>query len=105
MHGLRAVVKRVFDREDFAGVHVAIQGLGAVGMDLAGRLHAAGARLSVADVRHEAVERAVARFGAQEAPVSAIHAIEADIFAPCALGGVITEESALQIRARAVAMP
>jgi leucine dehydrogenase len=103
MHGLRAVLKRAFGREDFAGVHVAIQGLGAVGMDLAGRLHAAGARLSVADIRREPVERAVALFGAQEAPVCAIHALDADIFAPCALGGVITEETALQIRARAVA--
>jgi leucine dehydrogenase len=102
-HGLRAVLKRVMGREDFEGVHVAIQGLGAVGMDLAGRLHAAGARLSVADVRHEAVERAVARFGAEAVPVSAIHAADADIYAPCALGGVITEETALQVRAKAVA--
>jgi leucine dehydrogenase len=103
MHGLRAVLKRAFGREDFKGVHVAIQGLGAVGFDLAGRLHAAGARLSVADIRHDQVERAAARFGAEAMPVSAIHAAEADIFSPCALGGVITEETAPQVRARAVA--
>lgn len=103
MHGLSAVLKRGFDRDDFNGVHVAIQGLGAVGWGLAERLHAAGARLSVADIRHEAVERAVARFGAEAIPVNAIHATDADIFSPCALGGVITEQSALQVKARAVA--
>lgn len=103
IHGLRAVLKRQFGRDDFNGVSVAIQGLGSVGWGVAERLHTAGARLVVADVRHEAVERAVARLGATAAPTTAIHTAEVDIYSPCALGGVITEQSAQQIQARAVA--
>lgn len=103
MHGLRAVLERQFGREDFAGVRVAIQGLGAVGWGLAERLHAAGARLVVADVRQDVAARAVARFGAEVLPPDAIHAAEVDIYCPCALGGVITERTAEEIRARAVA--
>jgi leucine dehydrogenase len=103
MSGLRAVLSRALGREDFNGVRVAIQGLGAVGWGLAERLHAAGADLIVADIRPDAVEQAVARFRAAAAPTDAIHAAEADIFSPCALGGGITEQTAANVRARAVA--
>src|SRR3546814_12438360 len=80
----------------------AVQGLCAVGWGVAERLHAEGARLVVSDVRMDQVERAVERFGASVAPVDKIHEAEVDIYAPCALGGVITEATATEVRARAV---
>lgn len=103
MHGLRAVLEWQFQRESFEGMRVAVQGLGAVGWGVAERLHAAGARLTVADIRRDVVERAIQRFGAEPAPTDAIHRADVDIYVPCALGGVITEKSAREIRARAVA--
>lgn len=103
LHGLRAVIECHFQRGDFKNLSVAVQGLGAVGWGVAERLHAEGARLIVADVRHEIVDRAVAKFGASVASPQTIHIAEADIYSPCALGGVITERTALAIRARAVA--
>jgi leucine dehydrogenase len=103
MHGLRAVLEHQFGRNDFKGVSVAIQGLGAVGWKVAERLHAAGARLTVADVRRQTAERAVAEFGAAIVLPENIHAEEVDIYSPCALGGVITEQIVPVIRARAVA--
>lgn len=103
MHGLRAVLERQFERDDFRGIKVAIQGLGAVGWGIAERLYAAGARLVVADVRQERVDRAVTELGAVAAPPEKIQEAEVDIYAPCALGGVITLDTAHTIRARAVA--
>jgi len=103
LHGLRAVIEYRFQRNDFNNLSVAIQGLGAVGWGVAERLHAEGARLTVADVRRENIDRAVAQFGASVASPQTIHAAEVDIYSPCALGGVITEHSAQAIRARAVA--
>ena len=103
MHGLRAVLERRFDRDSFTGMKVAVQGLGAVGWGVAERLHAAGAKLVVADVRAEPVERAVAQFGAVKTSTDRIHEAEVDIYAPCALGGVISERTAGEIRALAVA--
>lgn len=103
VHGLHAVLKWQFERDDFAGIKVAVQGLGAVGWGVAERLHAAGARLVVSDVRKDQVERAVEQFAASAAPVDRIHEAEVDIYAPCALGGVITEATATEVRARAVA--
>ncbi len=103
MHGLRAVLERQFRGADFDDIRVAIQGLGAVGWNVAEQLHAHGAQLTVADIRPERVERAVALFDARAVDPHEVHRSEADIYCPCALGGVITSESAAQIRARAVA--
>lgn len=103
MHGLEAVVAHRFGRSDFSGLRFAVQGLGAVGMGVAERLHAAGAQLVVADIRPDAVDLAVARFGAEAVAAEDIHRASVDIFCPCALGGSLTEETAYEIRAAAVA--
>jgi leucine dehydrogenase len=103
LHGLRAVLEAQFRTESFEGVRVAVQGLGAVGWHIAERLHAAGARLVVADIRPDVVARAVGAFGATALPTQTIHSAEVDIYAPCALGGVLTEVTVNEIRATAVA--
>jgi leucine dehydrogenase len=103
LHGSRAVLESRFGTDSFEGVRIAVQGLGAVGWRIAERLHAAGARLVVADIRPDIVAKAVRTFGATSLPTQTIHSAEVDIYAPCALGGVITEVSAAEIRAKAVA--
>lgn len=103
VHGLRAVLKHRFEREDFRGVKVAIQGLGAVGWRVAEHLYNAGARLVVSDIREDVVQRACEELGATAVPVDQIHKADVDIYSPCALGGVITTQTAPEIKARAVA--
>ncbi len=103
MHGLRAVLEWRFKGAHFGDIRVAIQGLGAVGWHVAERLHAQGTQLTVSDIRPERVERAVVAFGARVACPEEVHRSEVEIYCPCALGGVITEESASEIRACAVA--
>lgn len=77
--------------DDLAGKTVALQGCGNVGYHLAVQLHQAGAKLIVSDVDPAKVARVVKEFGATEAPIATIHAVEADIFAPCALGAIIND--------------
>ncbi|MGF1501234.1 MAG: Glu/Leu/Phe/Val dehydrogenase dimerization domain-containing protein [Paracoccaceae bacterium] len=84
-----------------AGVRIALSGLGAVGSGVAERAAAAGARLTVADLRAEAV-RPFAERGAEVADPQAIHTAEADVFAPCALGAVLSARTIPEIRARIV---
>lgn len=103
MHGLRAVLARQFPGATFRDLHIAVQGLGAVGWNVAELLHEQGARLTVADVQPTKVERAIAQLGARPSEPGDIHRADADIFCPCALGGVITTQTANEIRARAVA--
>lgn len=87
---------------DIDGLRVAVQGLGAVGMRLARRLHAAGARLSVADVVAGRAAAAADELAAEVLPIAAILGADCDVLAPCAGGGVLDREAATALRARAV---
>ncbi|MEC8652838.1 MAG: Glu/Leu/Phe/Val dehydrogenase dimerization domain-containing protein [Planctomycetota bacterium] len=74
-----------------------VQGLGAVGFGLCERLAALGASLIVADVVPARVDAAVRGLGARAIGVDEVFTTEADVFAPCALGGAITVEVARSI--------
>ena len=87
---------------DLVGRHVAIAGLGHVGGALAGRLGGAGARLTAADV--DPAKRALAdELGAAWVAPEEIVEVEADVFAPCALGGTLDDRTAKRLRTRVVA--
>ncbi len=92
----------VFGTDDLTGRRVLVQGLGSVGMSLAEKLHAAGASLIVADVNEAALEHARNDLGAEICPVDAVFDTQMDIFAPCALGGILTEDTAQRLSARLV---
>jgi leucine dehydrogenase len=81
---------------------VAIQGLGHVGASLAQLLHEAGARLLVSDVNSVAVARIAVATGATAVGVDHVLGSRADIFAPCALGGVLNHATIGQLRAKVV---
>ena len=100
--GIKAVADAVFEQADLTGLRVAVQGLGATGYALSGHLHKAGAELVVADVRKEAVNRAVNDFGATATDPNQIHAADVDIFAPCALGAGLNDQTIPEVRAKAI---
>jgi len=104
LRGIEAAIEHKLPHNDgLAGVQVAIQGLGAVGFDLARRLHEKGARLHVADINADAVQRAVDIFGATPVDARDIHATQAEVFAPCALGAVINDATIDELGAQIVA--
>jgi len=85
-----------------AGLRVSVQGLGAVGMKLCELLHKDGAALVVCDPLVARAELAASRFGARVVEQDRILDETCDVFAPCALGGVITEAVAVRLPARGV---
>jgi leucine dehydrogenase len=89
--GMRAAVRHRLGRDGFAGVHVAIQGLGSVGGGVAARLAHAGATLTVADIDDARAAAIAASLGARHVGVDAIAAVAADVFSPNALGAVLDE--------------
>ncbi len=101
--GIRAALRHRTGSEDLSGVRVAVQGLGSVGRSLCERLHAAGASLIVADLDEGRVAAAVEAFGAQAVSSKTIVAASADVYAPCALGGVLSTETIPHLRAKIVA--
>ena len=100
---LQAAAKHRWGSDDVSGKTVALQGCGNVGYYLASNLHQAGARLIVTDVDAARVERVVREFGAVAVSPEEIYASAADIFAPCALGGIINDETIPQLQVEIVA--
>lgn len=84
------------------GKTVIVQGLGHVGYYLCKELHAAGARLVVADIRKDAVERVVREFGARATTDADVYGEKADIFAPCALGAIVNDETIPRLKVEIV---
>ncbi len=101
--GLKAAVKHRFGRDDLKGLRVGVQGLGSVGRRLAEQLHEAGATLVVADIDKTRVEQAVRDFGATALASDAMATADVDVFAPCALGGVIHAGMIDAIKAKVIA--
>jgi leucine dehydrogenase len=89
--GIRAAVRHRLGREDLAGVRVAVQGLGHVGYHVARLLTQDGASLIVADLDASRAERAAEEFGARLVGRDEILGVEAEVLAPCALGGVVND--------------
>lgn len=100
---MQAAAKHLWKSEALSGVTVALQGCGNVGYNLAKNLHAAGAKLIVSDIDAQKTQRLVDEFGAVVVEGENILDVAADIFAPCALGGVINDRSIPQLRAQIVA--
>ncbi len=88
---------------ELSGLTVAIQGCGSVGYCLARELHDVGVRLIVADVNSENLSRVVDEFGAEAVAPNEIFGVKADVFAPCALGGVLNDETIPQLKVQIVA--
>jgi leucine dehydrogenase len=100
---MQASARYLWNTDELSGVAVAIQGCGHVGYYLAKNLAAAGARLIVSDLDPEKVSRLVEEFDAVAVGADDIFGVTADIFAPCALGGIINDLAIPQLRVRIVA--
>lgn len=99
---IQAAVAHRFGNSGLSGRRIAVQGLGALGMQLCAYLAEAGADLVVADTRPDRVQQAVWKFGAEAVPVARILAVVADVFSPNAYGDVICDATVPQIGATIV---
>lgn len=101
--GIEACAHFAMGRSSLDGIHVAVQGVGHVGYHLCRELHAAGAKLTVADVDPLKAERAQREFGASIARLDDIFDVQCDVFSPCALGSALNQDTVPRLRCRIVA--
>lgn len=101
--GIKAAVKHKFGHEDLTGLRVSVQGLGSVAFDLCKYLHDAGAKLVVTDINEERIARVVEQFGATAVAINDIYAQDVDVYAPCALGATLNDQTIPQLKAKIVA--
>lgn len=101
--GIKACAKVRYGTDDLSGKVVAVQGCGHVGYSLIKLLHEDGARLIVTDIDPQRVKSVVEDFAATAVTTDAIYAQQANIFAPCALGAVINDDTLSQLKVDIVA--
>jgi leucine dehydrogenase len=95
---MEAAAEHVLEHRGLRGVWIAVQGLGNVGLPLCSYLHEREARLVVTDLDPARTTVAAARYGALVVAPDAIYEQAADIFAPCALGAVLNDDTIPRLR-------
>ncbi|SMO70812.1 Leu/Phe/Val dehydrogenase [Melghirimyces algeriensis] len=103
MQGFRATARHLWGTDSLKGRVIAIQGVGKVGARLVEQLMEEGAHCIVADISLSRMERIQSRYpDIRLMDVSEIHRVDCDIFAPCAVGGVINDETLDELSCQAV---
>jgi leucine dehydrogenase len=103
LQGIKACLQLKYGSDDPGQVSFAVQGVGHVGYYLTKYLREAGAKVFVCDINENRVERAVDELGAEAVPMEQIYDTDAKVFAPCALGGVINEDTVPRLKCDIVA--
>ncbi|MBE3553725.1 MAG: Glu/Leu/Phe/Val dehydrogenase [Thermicanus sp.] len=101
--GMKAAALKAFGTDSLHGLTIAVQGVGNVSYSLMKHLHEEGAKLIVTDIYEENVSRAVRDFGAKAVGVDEIYQVDADIFSPNALGGIVNDETIPLLKAKVIA--
>ncbi|HEX6131920.1 MAG TPA: Glu/Leu/Phe/Val dehydrogenase family protein, partial [Actinomycetota bacterium] len=102
-HGIRAACAQAFGADDLAGRTVIVQGAGSVGRTLVGLLADAGAEVLVADVDETRAAAAAAAGGATVVAAADAVGTPCDVLAPCATGGLLSEETIPGLKCRVIA--
>lgn len=103
LHGIRACLERKFGHSELRRASFAVQGAGQVGYHLTKHLRAAGAKVFITDINEQRIEQLVDECGAEAVPMSQIYDVDATVFSPCAMGGVINEDTLPRLRCAIVA--
>ncbi|MGH2748807.1 MAG: Glu/Leu/Phe/Val family dehydrogenase [Actinomycetota bacterium] len=103
LQGIKACALEVFGDSNLKGRTVALQGVGKVGHALCGYLVKEGAAVTIGDIDVDNLGLAVSDFGVETAPLEKIHSLDVDVFAPCALGGVINDDTISDLKCRIIA--
>jgi leucine dehydrogenase len=101
--GIRACLEHQRGSDSLHGIRVAVQGCGNVASALCQHLHDAGARLIVTDIRRDRAAALAQQYQAEFVEPEAIYDVDCDIYAPCALGGVLNDDTLPRLRCQIVA--
>lgn len=101
--GVKASAKMAFGSDDLSNRSVAVQGAGNVSYHLVKNLRKEGAKVYICDIFQEKAETIAKEFGAEFVDPESIYDLDVDIFSPCALGGVVNDDTIDRIKAPVIA--
>ncbi len=101
--GIKAAAQEKYSSPDLRDKTIAVQGIGHVGYHLCQNLAREGVNLIVTDIDKERVRRVIDDFGAEAVEPNAIYDVRADIYAPCALGATVNDQTIDRLKVDIVA--
>jgi leucine dehydrogenase len=101
--GMKAAAKKVYGSDALEGKKVAVQGVGQVGMHLVELLVKENAQIVLTDLYEEKVKEITRRFNVKAVAQERIYDQEVDIFAPCALGATINDDTIARLKCTIIA--
>jgi len=101
--GMKAACKYKFDNDDMEDRSVLVQGIGHVGESLVEHLTNEGAKVIIADINEDRLHEVSKKYGAEIYRGNDLYSEEVDVYAPCALGATINDETVHKLKAKVIA--
>ena len=100
--GMKAAAKYQFGSDKLDGKKILVQGIGHVGETLVDYLTKEGAVVQITDINESRLKEMEVKYGVKIAQGD-IYSADVDIYAPCALGATINDETINKIKAKVIA--
>jgi leucine dehydrogenase len=101
--GMKAAAKHQFGTDSLEGKKVGVQGIGHVGAYLVEHLVAEGAIVTITDINEAALQQMSAKYGVTVVAPDQIYDVDMDIYAPCALGATVNDETIVRLNCGVIA--
>ncbi len=101
--GMKAAAKHQFGSDSLADKKVAVQGVGHVGEYLVKHLTQEGAQVVITDIHEETLKRVSETYGAKVVGLNDIYDVDMDIYAPCALGATVNDDTLSRLKCSIIA--
>ncbi|MCL9808844.1 Glu/Leu/Phe/Val family dehydrogenase [Flavobacterium luminosum] len=101
--GMKAAAKYKFGTDNLEGKRILVQGIGHVGETLVDYITAEGAKVIITDINEARLQEIGQKYGAQIFNGEDLYSADVDIYAPCALGATINDETINKIKAHVIA--
>src|SRR6476620_2993583 len=101
--GMKAAAKYQFGSDNLEGKKILVQGIGHVGETLVELISKEGALVQIADINVARLQEVGAKYGAKVYSGTDLYSVDVDIYAPCALGATINDDTIEKIKAKVIA--
>ncbi len=101
--GMKAAAKEQFGTDSLSGKKISVQGVGHVGEYLVAHLAKEGAQVFISDINQDLLKRISGQYGATVVGLDEIYDIDVDIYAPCALGATVNDDTLSRLKCSIIA--
>lgn len=101
--GMKACAKVQFGTDSLSGLKVSVQGAGHVGQYLIKHLTDEGATVYVSDIHEPSLKEVSDQFGATVVGLDEIYDLDVDVYAPCALGATVNDDTLNRLKCSIIA--